>query len=327
MTSDNVAINSTNFSVDKNGNMSCNNADVIGKITSSDATITGGNIRLIDDTTSSTTSSLSVRKSDGGFWTNIKPHWIMMAGSQSNGSINVYNESNYRIISMSLGTGTNQKSIRHEINSNVAKSRWLLGDNLSEPISESYITPEEIKTPSINTQTIDANTIQANVFEVKNSGKCMYGMNGHLYRCRWQDDGRLHFFVDTTDVANISDERLKTDIKQVDERLIKAIGELDYKQFIKANRNGLVSVGIIAQDLMKAFDKYGINVKDYEIFDEFQYDLEDETLYYRVDYEQFLVLRMMYNEMQIQELKEKDKQKDEVIQDLIKRIEKLEKGE
>ena len=47
MTSDNIAINSTNFQVDKNGNMTCNNANVTGAITSSNVTITGGKINLI----------------------------------------------------------------------------------------------------------------------------------------------------------------------------------------------------------------------------------------------------------------------------------------
>lgn len=46
MTSDNVAINSTNFKVDKNGNMTCNNANVTGTIKSSNATITGGSISI-----------------------------------------------------------------------------------------------------------------------------------------------------------------------------------------------------------------------------------------------------------------------------------------
>jgi len=46
LTSDNTVIKSTNFNVDKNGNMSCSNASVSGTISSSNATITGGNITL-----------------------------------------------------------------------------------------------------------------------------------------------------------------------------------------------------------------------------------------------------------------------------------------
>ena len=44
LTGDNTTIKSNNFNVDKNGNMVCKNATVNGKITSNDATITGGKI-------------------------------------------------------------------------------------------------------------------------------------------------------------------------------------------------------------------------------------------------------------------------------------------
>ncbi len=46
LTGDNTIISSTNFNVDKNGNMSCNNAKVSGTITSNNATITGGKIKV-----------------------------------------------------------------------------------------------------------------------------------------------------------------------------------------------------------------------------------------------------------------------------------------
>lgn len=46
LTSKNIVISSTNFNVDKNGNMTCNNANVSGTITSSNATITGGKIKV-----------------------------------------------------------------------------------------------------------------------------------------------------------------------------------------------------------------------------------------------------------------------------------------
>lgn len=46
LTSDNTIIKSNNFNVDKNGNMSCTNANISGTISSSDANITGGKIVL-----------------------------------------------------------------------------------------------------------------------------------------------------------------------------------------------------------------------------------------------------------------------------------------
>ncbi len=49
LTSDNTIIKSNNFNVDKNGNMTCTNANVTGTINSSNATITGGRINLNAD--------------------------------------------------------------------------------------------------------------------------------------------------------------------------------------------------------------------------------------------------------------------------------------
>lgn len=53
LTGKNIAISSTNFNVDKNGNMTCNNANVTGKVTSSNATITGGKIKVSGSGTAS----------------------------------------------------------------------------------------------------------------------------------------------------------------------------------------------------------------------------------------------------------------------------------
>ena len=46
LTSDDIIIESTNFSVDKDGNMSCSNANINGNITSNNANITGGTIKV-----------------------------------------------------------------------------------------------------------------------------------------------------------------------------------------------------------------------------------------------------------------------------------------
>lgn len=46
LTADNIKIDSTNFKVDKDGNLRCTNADVSGTITSSNATITGGTLNI-----------------------------------------------------------------------------------------------------------------------------------------------------------------------------------------------------------------------------------------------------------------------------------------
>lgn len=355
LTSKNMTISATNFSVDKNG-----------KITASDGTIGGfslGQTKFSSDfsgiynydtydlrTSMSTimnwlylTDSIKTicdANNDGKVsaadYTKIKNilNGITTNTKNINGTLIINSQDPKHCISilqdgnrvLSLGTGgVNAEIINVEnilcgyqtgTDDNTFKGVFINGHTGEIYVADrgllnsSKITPNEIITPKL--QIID-------------EGYAMYGLTtGHVYKCDWQSDSRLHFYVDVTDVGNVSDKRLKTDIKEVDEDLIKAIGELDYKQFKKDNRNGLVSVGIIAQDLIEILNKYGKNAKDYELLEEFQYKLDDETLYYRIDYEQFLLLRMMAKEQEIKELQEKDKQKDNLIQSLIERIEKLE---
>lgn len=156
------------------------------------------------------------------------------------------------------------------------------------------------------------------------SNPFVYGTAGHEYSMNWTGS-KLSFYIDASYVGDLSDRRLKTEIKEVDKDLIKAIGELDYKQFKKDNRNGLISVGIIAQDLIKILKKYNKNPEDYEILEKFQYKFGDNTLYYSIDYEQFILLRMMAKEQEIENLKKQNTKRDKMIEDLIKRIETLEK--
>lgn len=49
LTSKNISIKSNNFNVDKNGNLTCSNANVSGTIMSNNATITGGEIKLVNN--------------------------------------------------------------------------------------------------------------------------------------------------------------------------------------------------------------------------------------------------------------------------------------
>lgn len=145
----------------------------------------------------------------------------------------------------------------------------------------------------------------------------------HKHYCSY-DGTYTHFFVDGLYTEVISDKRLKKEIKQVDDKFLDAINELEIKQFKADNRNGLISFGILAQDLIKSFKKYNINPENYEILGKIQYKLDDNTQYYTIEYTQFLVLKQLASDRRIKKLEKKDKQKDEIIQNLIKRIEKLE---
>ena len=154
--------------------------------------------------------------------------------------------------------------------------------------------------------------------------KLVYGQSGHKYFLNWTGS-QLQFWVDTTNVGTLSDKRLKTEIQDIDEDFIKAIEEIEMKQFKVANRNGLISFGILAQDLIEIFKKYGKKPFDYEIVYKTQYRTDDDTVYYAINYEQFLILKQKATDKKLEQLQEKDKQKDEIIANLIERLEKLEK--
>lgn len=146
---------------------------------------------------------------------------------------------------------------------------------------------------------------------------------GHTYHLDWTGS-QLQFWVDITNVGTLSDKRLKKEIQEIDNNFIKAIEEIEMKQFKVANRNGLISFGILAQDLIEIFKKYKKNPFDYEIVQETQYRKDDETIYYTINYEQFLILKQKATDIKIKQLQEENKNKDELIKDLIKRVEKLE---
>lgn len=118
---------------------------------------------------------------------------------------------------------------------------------------------------------------------------------------------QLKLTVDNTDIGYFamqgsSDERLKTDIKEIDDNVINAIGEVELKQFkLKRNNpNNQISFGVIAQELISAFEKYNLDISDYSLIDTIIY--EDEIEYYIVDYNQFNTLRLAYLEKKYSEL-------------------------
>lgn len=165
---------------------------------------------------------------------------------------------------------------------------------------------------------VDAYYIVAGEGGVK--GSCLHGRDmDHSYTCAW-NGSNLYFYVDNTNVGSISDEKLKTNIEDIDDNVIKAIDEIQFKQFNVANKPDKISFGAIAQHIETAFEKYGLDWQDYLVLDKVMYNSESAELYFILNYEQFLILKVACQEKKIQK-------QEETIQDLIKRIEKLEKGE
>lgn len=144
-----------------------------------------------------------------------------------------------------------------------------------------------------------------NQLKKHDAGYPMWGHDiSHTYNVHW-DDSNLNFYVDGQLVGSLSDERLKTDIEVVKDNLLNMINEVNIKQFKLNNKNGKISVGIIAQELIALFEKYNLDIKDYDFISETQYKLEDETVYYTVNYEQFSILYQAMLKKKIDSLEER----------------------
>lgn len=134
-------------------------------------------------------------------------------------------------------------------------------------------------------------------------GHCMHGrdgQNGHIYTVTWTQDAvnepyYLAFWVDNSFVAflenDTSDKRLKKDIEDIDEKLLLAIEEIQLKQF-KLIDEETKKAGVIAQNVIYIFKKYGLNYKDYGVVYKRKKFANDRKLYYFVNYEQLLLLKI-----------------------------------
>ena len=103
-----------------------------------------------------------------------------------------------------------------------------------------------------------------------------------------------------------SDERLKHNIGNLNENLLKAINEIEIKQFrFNNDKENKLKTGIIAQELLKICEKYDINIFDYDIV---KYGIKypnDENEYYAVDYTQLLLIKTKILEEKNKNLEER----------------------
>lgn len=133
----------------------------------------------------------------------------------------------------------------------------------------------------------------------------------HSYNMDWTTTG-LNMYVDTTNVGRVtltsSDARVKTDIKPLGEQYKNAISSLDFKEFkydfkdpVRSEANGLKRFGVIAQDVIAAFEKQGLDWKQSEIVE--TTENENDT-YYTINYVPFLITRLAADEDRIKQLEE-----------------------
>ena len=160
-------------------------------------------------------------------------------------------------------------------------------------------------TGSIGAQTMYAQEIQSDKFREPARGYAMCGdTTGHTYHCGWNGNA-LSFQVDTTWVWSSSDKRLKKNIEAINQDYIDAVGSVDLFQY-NLNRQGYsdkpLYFGAMAQDIIENLKDKGHVNENLDMIFQNKATSDDDTLYYGMNYEQFLILRLAGDEQKIDKM-------------------------
>ena len=166
-------------------------------------------------------------------------------------------------------------------------------------------------TPTIGAQTVGANMVvgaqevQSDKFREPARGYAMCGSTvEHTYHCKW-DGSALSFQVDVTWVWSSSDKRLKKNIKAINQDYIDAVGSVDLFQY-NLNRQGYsdkpLYFGAMAQDIIESLKDKGHVDENLDMIFQNKATSDDDTLYYGMNYEQFLILRLAGDEQKIDKM-------------------------
>lgn len=160
-------------------------------------------------------------------------------------------------------------------------------------------------TGTIGAQTMYAQEIGSDKFRETDRGYAMCGdATGHTYHCGWNGSA-LSFQVDTTWVWSSSDKRLKKNIKAINQDYIDAVGSVDLFQY-NLNRQGYsdkpLYFGAMAQDIIENLKDKGHVDENLDMIFQNKATSDDDTLYYGMNYEQFLILRLAGDEQKIDKM-------------------------
>ena len=163
-------------------------------------------------------------------------------------------------------------------------------------------------TGSIGAQTMYAQEISSDKIRETARGYAMCGdETGHKYHCQWNGSA-LSFQVDATWVWSSSDKRLKKNIKAINQDYIDAVGSVDLFQY-NLNRQGYsdkpLYFGAMAQDIIENLKDKGHVNENLDMIFQNKATSDDDTLYYGMNYEQFLILRLAGDEQKIDKMQKR----------------------
>lgn len=153
-----------------------------------------------------------------------------------------------------------------------------------------------------------AGYVQSPKFQEGDRGYAMCGdTTEHKYHCGW-DGSALSFQVDDTWVWSSSDKRLKKNIGAINQDYIDAVGSVDLFQY-NLNRQGYsdkpLYFGAMAQDIIENLKDKGHVDENLDMIFQSRATSDDDTLYYGMNYEQFLILRLAGDEQKIDKMQKR----------------------
>lgn len=177
----------------------------------------------------------------------------------------------------------------------------LVLDGVTGAMSTQVMAARTISAQIIN----NVNEIQSDKFREPARGYAMCGSTvEHTYHCKW-DGSALSFQVDVTWVWSSSDKRLKKNIKAINQDYIDAVGSVDLFQY-NLNRQGYsdkpLYFGAMAQDIIENLKDKGHVNENLDMIFQNKATSDDDTLYYGMNYEQFLILRLAGDEQKIDKM-------------------------
>lgn len=177
----------------------------------------------------------------------------------------------------------------------------LVLDGVTGAMSTQAMAARTISAQIIN----NVNEIQSDKFVEPARGYAMCGSTvEHTYHCKW-DGNALSFQVDVTWVWSSSDKRLKKNIKAINQDYIDAVGSVDLFQY-NLNRQGYsdkpLYFGAMAQDIIENLKDKGHVDENLDMIFQNKATSDDDTLYYGMNYEQFLILRLAGDEQKIDKM-------------------------
>ena len=153
-----------------------------------------------------------------------------------------------------------------------------------------------------------ADYVQSPKFQEGDRGYAMCGdTTEHKYHCGW-DGSALSFQVDDTWVWSSSDKRLKKNIGAINQDYIDVVGSVDLFQY-NLNRQGYsdkpLYFGAMAQDIIENLKDKGHVDENLDMIFQSRATSDDDTLYYGMNYEQFLILRLAGDEQKIDKMQKR----------------------